>query len=251
LRKKIAGSLPQHVSCEFVVLSVKEEPIMDDTPDDKRTEARPPFTFGVSGHRDMVPESLSELRRHIATVFDRFRLAYPGASYELLSPLAEGADRAAAEVALNCGIKLVVPLPMPQPDYEQDFATPESLREFRRLLAAADSHFEVRGNETGSNLRADRYAAVGDYIARRSHVLILLWDGRENDKVGGTAWVKKRREDLVNVSKSAVNAPPFFGYAGTIHILTPRLANPRHSPIRIIGELPSVPDSQADERSRL
>jgi len=217
--------------------------------DDQRTEAPPRFTFGVSGHRDVVPESLPELRLHIGTVFDRFRSAYSKASYELLSPLAEGADRAAAELALSCGIKLVVPLPMAQSEYERDFTTPESLREFRRLLAAADSHFQV--GKAGSNLRAEKYAAVGEYIARQSHVLILLWDGRDNKKVGGTAWVKQRRDDLVDASKAGGNAPPLFGYAGTIHILTPRLANPEHSPIEIIGELPPLPNSQADERSRL
>ena len=156
--------------------------------DDQRTEVPPRFTFGVSGHRDVVPENLPELRQHIGTVFHRFRSAYPNASHELLSPLAEGADRAAAELALSCGIKLVVPLPMAQPEYEQDFATPESLREFRKLLEAADSHFDVRGNDIGSNHRAEKYAVVGDYIARWSHVLILLWDGRDNEKIGGTAW---------------------------------------------------------------
>src|ERR1051325_1105609 len=96
--------------------------------------AAPPFVFGVSGHRDVPAESLPELREQIRAVFDRFRSAYPGASYELLRPLADGADRAAAEVALGCGIRLIVPLPMAQSDYEQDFTTPESLAEFRRLL---------------------------------------------------------------------------------------------------------------------
>ena len=211
--------------------------------DDQRTEVPPRFTFGVSGHRDVVPENLPELRQHIGTVFHRFRSAYPNASHELLSPLAEGADRAAAELALSCGIKLVVPLPMAQAQYEQDFATPESLREFRKLLEAADSHFDVRGNDTGSNLRAGKYAVVGDYIARRSHVLILLWDGRDNEKIGGTAWVKKRREDWIRASKAGGNAPPLFGYAGTIHIVTPRLANPEPSRIEIIGELPPLPKS--------
>src|SRR6476661_9379002 len=99
-----------------------------------RTGGTPTFVFGVSGHRDALVEDFPELGNRIQTIFDRFRLAHPHAAFELLSPLAEGADRMAAEVALRSGLQLVVPLPMPQADYEQDFATSESLQDFRRLL---------------------------------------------------------------------------------------------------------------------
>lgn len=200
-----------------------------------------PFVFGVSGHRDLRPEDTAELKTQIQLVFDRFRLAYPAASFELLSPLAEGADRIAAEVALHAGIPIVVPMPMAQAEYEKDFGTPESLSEFRRLLGTADSHFEVRDTESGSDRRSEKYAVVGDYIARRSHVLILLWDGQDNEKIGGTAWVKKRREHWVNSTKGGGSAPPIFGYAGTIHIVAPRLTNAdSHPKIEIIGDLPPV-----------
>src|SRR2546423_5982605 len=96
--------------------------------------AKSPFVFGVSGHRDAFAEDFPELQKQIRTVLDRFRLAYPNAAFELLSPLAEGADRLAAEAALRDGIRLVVPMPMAQTEYERDFTTPESLREFRQLL---------------------------------------------------------------------------------------------------------------------
>src|SRR5690349_6509110 len=93
-----------------------------------------PFIFGVSGHRDAFSEDSAELRKQIRTVFDRFRLAYPNATFELLSPLAEGADRLAAEVALRGNIRLVVPMPMAPTEYERDFTTTNSLQDFRRLL---------------------------------------------------------------------------------------------------------------------
>jgi len=197
------------------------------------------FIFGVSGHRDTLGEDSAELRKQIGTVFDRFRLAYPNASFELLSPLAEGADRIAAEVALRAGIRLVVPLPMPQSEYERDFTTAGSLVEFHRLLAAAGSVFEVNSNQTEQ--RANNYAAVGDYIARRSNVLILLWDGRDNSKVGGTAWVKKRRDYWANLSDTTADAPNPYGYAGTIQIVTPRqIAGGDRPTIEIIGDLPAA-----------
>src|SRR6266513_2296304 len=186
------------------------------------------FTFGVSGHRDTLENDSPELQRQIGTVFDRFRLAHPNGSFELLSPLADGADRIAAEVALRSGLRIVVPLPMAQAEYERDFNSTESLHEFRRLLATAASTFEVSSDETG--VRADKYAAVGDYIARRSNVLILLWDGNDHSIVGGTAWVKKRREYWINLSKTTGNVPAPFGYVGTIQAVTPRQADSGHPP---------------------
>jgi hypothetical protein len=210
---------------------------------------KPTFTFGVSGHRDTLEGDSPELQKQIRTVFDRFRLAYPAASFELLSPLADGADRLAAKVAMGAGIQVVVPLPMARAEYERDFTTTESLEEFRRLLALAASTFEV--DSDGSDLRANKYAAVGDYIARRSNVLILLWDGEDNCKVGGTAWVKKRRDYWIDVSQTKGDAPHPFGYAGTIHIVTPRQAATVRPKIEIIGVLPPPGSRQADDRSKL
>ena len=218
-----------------------------------------PFVFGVSGHRDLVRSDLPELRKQLQTVFGHFRAKYPDASFELLSPLAEGADRVAAEVALSCGIGVRVPMPMAQPEYERDFTTPESLGEFRRLLAKAGSQWEVSDDSpkqaslSDSQVRARKYAAVGEFIARKSHVLILLWDGRDNQKVGGTAWVKKRREHWIKVATQKGTAPGAFGYVGTIQVVTPRAtadgtARPR---IEIVGDLPIAGSAQADERSRL
>jgi hypothetical protein len=203
---------------------------------------KPTFTFGVSGHRDTLQDDSSELQKQIGIVFDRFRLAHPTASFELLSPLAEGADRIAAEVALRAGFQIVVPLPMAQAEYERDFTTTESLQEFRRLLALAASVFEVNSDKTAA--RADKYAAVGDYIARRSNVLILLWDGQDNSKVGGTAWVKKRRDYWIDLSKPSGDVPTPFGYVGTIQVVTPRRAGSGYRPkIEIIGDLPQMAQS--------
>lgn len=151
------------------------------------------FVFGVSGHRDLVPADLPEVRRQLREVFGRFMAPRTATTFELLTPLAEGADRVAAHEALAAGIKLVVPLPMPQADYERDFTKAESLAEFRELLGAAASVFEL-ATPAGAD-RPHKYAAVGDYIVEKSDVLILLWDGQDNQKVGGTAWVKKRREN--------------------------------------------------------
>jgi hypothetical protein len=211
-----------------------------------------PLIFGVSGHRDPASADVPQLRDQLQVVFSRFRAAYPKIPFELLSPLAEGADRLAAEVALSCQIKLRVPMPLAQEEYERDFPSAASLGEFRRLLAVAESYWEVPGTSgspesdtksRSAQSRAERYAAMGDLIARRSHVLILLWDGRDNDKIGGTAWVKRRREYWVSAVAELRDLAETLGYDPTLQIVTPRAApnasaqgRPR---VEIIGNLPA------------
>ena len=108
---------------------------------------------------------------------------------------------------------------MPQAEYERDFTTEESLREFRQLLQDAVSTFELSA-PAGAD-RAEKYAAVGDYIAEKSDVMIFLWDGEDNRKVGGTAWVKKRREHWCDGATDKGTG----GGLETIHLRTRRVAS--------------------------
>jgi hypothetical protein len=177
------------------------------------------FIFGVSGHRDLVPADLPELRHRLREIFRRSISSRPNATFQLLTPLAEGADRIAAEEALLLGIKLVVPMPMIQPEYERDFTSADSLGAFRRLLKTADVQFVVTDADSTwqGDDRTQQYAAVGDYIARTSHLLILLWDGKENQKIGGTAWVRMRREHWAHVARESGDTS-----LETIHVPTRR-----------------------------
>lgn len=203
---------------------------------------RIPLVFGVSGHRDLIPADLPKLHEQLRSVFARFSAAYPSTPFQLLTPLAEGADRLAAEVALTADIGLLVPLPMKQKEYERDFAAVESLFEFRRLLGKADSHWEIPAalHPTGKH-RTRQYAEVGDFIARHCHVLILFWDGEDNKKIGGTAWVKKRREHWVNAASDPFPGVVPLVYGPTVQVVTPR-ASGRGRGLRptIIGELPPI-----------
>jgi hypothetical protein len=201
---------------------------------------RLPLVFGVSGHRDLLVADVPQLREHLFQVFARFRAAYPHTPFRLLTPLAEGADRLTADVALASEFELFVPLPMEQREYERDFATAESLAEFRALLAMSECHWEIPVTASPSTeSRTRQYAEVGDFIARHSHVLILLWDGRDNKKVGGTAWVKRRREYWVNAAPDPFRSIVPLGYGPTIQVVTPRASGrlPRPRPATI-GELP-------------
>lgn len=209
-------------------------------PNSRSLSGRLPLIFGVSGHRDLRVADVPQLREQLFRMFARFRAAYPHTPFQLLTPLAEGADRLTAEVALASEIELLVPLPMERKEYERDFTTAESLGEFRALLAMAESHWRNPIPEKPvPEDRTAQYAAVGDFIARSSQILILLWDGTDNRKIGGTAWVKRRRDHWVSAGAEPSRGLNPIGYGPTIQVVTPRASghSPRPRPATI-GELP-------------
>jgi hypothetical protein len=182
-----------------------------------------PLLLGVVGHRRLF-DPPDELRGVVRGLLDGFRSRYASTPIVLLSALAEGADRLVAREALDAGFSLVVPLPMPQEEYEQDFVTPESLAEFRALLSQAVASFVVPAAEP--EILADRstlYANCGAYIARRSFELVALWDGTDSTKTGGTAEIVKFRLEGIPtpyVPEERAYDPSVCG--PVVHVFTPR-----------------------------
>jgi hypothetical protein len=141
-----------------------------------------PMILGVTGHRDLRPQDVDGLRDVVRGVLNGFRERYPSTRLILLSSLAEGADRLVAREALDLGLSLVAPLPFEPHEFEQDFATPESIAEFRELLGRADESFVVPTPPASSaahevDARERGYAACSAFIVRRCVELIALWDG--------------------------------------------------------------------------
>ena len=120
-----------------------------------------------------------------------------------MSPLAEGADRLVAHVALDLDIPLIVPLPMPRDTYVDDFETEESRAEFEELCDKATEVYELpvaEGNTLESirehgKPRNRQYAQLGVFLCAHCHVLLAVWDGKQGDELGGTAQVVKFHHD--------------------------------------------------------
>jgi hypothetical protein len=190
------------------------------------------LVIGVTGHRDIRDKDREQLKNSVRNVFMGLREQYRHTPFILLSPLAEGADRLVAEVALlpEIDARLIAPLPMRKDMYEADFESPNSLAEFNRLLGRADHSFEIplvadeaAVSQPGTE-RNLQYEAVGKYIARESQILIALWDGAETGKVGGTAAIVKfQTEGLPERRACRLSPPELFP---VYHILTPRVSNP-------------------------
>lgn len=184
-----------------------------------------PLILAITGHRNIREQDMAPLENSVRSVFTDFTQSYPSTPLVLLSPLAEGADRLTARVALQCGAQLVVPLPMEQAEYEKDFQSPESLSEFRDLLAKAARVFTLP--TLANQSREDSYAAVGAYIVRESQILVALWDGIEPGRIGGTAQVVKFK--LHGIPEPYAAAPDILDPVDNgpvYHILTPRSSQP-------------------------
>ena len=191
-----------------------------------------PLVFGVTGHRDLREQDIPGLEAKVREVLLEFRRRYPSTPFILLSPLAEGADRLVARVALNAdiGARLVAPLPMPQALYEADFTAPGSLNDFHTLLAKASYSFEIpclvdedAVRHPGQD-RDKQYEKVGKYIARESQTLIALWDGKPSTKVGGTAAIVKFQTEGIGEREDCDLTPPEL--FPVYRIVTPRVSNP-------------------------
>jgi hypothetical protein len=117
--------------------------------------------------------------------------------FRILSPLAEGADRAVAQAVLEYpGAQLDAVLPLAVEDYLEDFATEESKREFRGLLALSSQPVrlrtqriveESRNGGDPTEMRLDAYQLAGQYVVDHCDVLIAIWDGEPARGRGGTA----------------------------------------------------------------
>jgi hypothetical protein len=154
-----------------------------------------PLVIGITGHRDIPEEDRPELKKQIQNIYDDLQAQYLSTPFVLISPLAEGADQIAAEVALEKGMQLVVPLPLPRAEYERGFQVDAAREAFARHLARASVVLEiplVKGNTPDSirvqgPARYRQYFSAGMFVVEHCQILIALWDGTFNDKVGGTS----------------------------------------------------------------
>ncbi len=145
-----------------------------------------PLVIGVTGHR---PERLSEadpehLRARIEEILAM--ITANGDSPAVLSPLAEGADRIVAIVALDAGLQLRCVLPFLRDEYALDFSTTASRVEFHELLSRAQDIVELAGSMQSNDERQSAYAAVGASTVQQSDILLAIWDGHTARGEGGT-----------------------------------------------------------------
>ena len=152
--------------------------------------------IGVTGHRSLSAERSSLLGSKVSQVLQLIEAEHLCHDqecvvvFEVISPLAEGADRLvverAREFAMSADrrrVELVAVLPLAQDDYIMDFERPESRSEFLRLLGSARDVVTLGPFPT----RVEAYMGAGRYVVDGCEVLIAIWDGNSSKARGGTA----------------------------------------------------------------
>ena len=159
------------------------------------------ISVGVTGHRAdaLPPASLPELRSRIrdtllliaesgATLLERERECFSRSPPRMrfVSPIADGADQIAAEVALELGWELQAILPFTRLEYRDSLANHSAREAFDTLLERADCTLELPGEE---NSELDAYVMTGRATVAHCDLLIAVWDGRPPRGRGGTGEV--------------------------------------------------------------
>ncbi len=141
---------------------------------------------GVVGVRRLDPANAGHLRLEIdkllrdvdnqATLDGEETLP----AMEIVSCLAEGAERLVTDWAIKAGYQLTCVLPFRQATYEEDFAGTGSIATFRALLERAEGQVLELDGSRAEEARA--YKAACRLVVRNSDLIIAIWDGR----AGGT-----------------------------------------------------------------
>jgi hypothetical protein len=170
------------------------------------TSAAPPrlplvLSVGVTGHRsDALPAdgdgALGERLRGALQMVAEALLALPlgdqriftadPARLQFLSPLADGADQFAAEIALELGYALHAVLPFSRDDYRAVLTVNGGLARFDVLLERSECVIELPGDPADD---FDAYVMTGRATVAHCDLLVAVWDGLSPRGRGGTAEV--------------------------------------------------------------
>jgi hypothetical protein len=153
-----------------------------------------PLVVAVTGHRDLVRAEEEGIRQRVEEFFDELLRSFPERRLQVMSPLAEGADRIAARVALEKGLEVISPFPMERSEYRKDFETAASQAEFDSLCSQAHEILELPGDVDN---RDRAYARLGVFLTAHCHILLAIWDGKPGTALGGTAQVVRFHHDSV------------------------------------------------------
>lgn len=183
-----------------------------------------PFVLavGITGHRKdaLPPESLLTIHERLRTVLETLsetavrvhaanRDYFSDAEPQLLfvSPLADGADQIAAEIALQSGFELHAILPFKRDDYRLDL--PDDARSsFDDLLNRSSCVLELPGD---ARAQLEAYVMAGRSTMAHSDILVSVWDGLPARGRGGTGEVVNLAiaagTPLIHVSPVAAEEP--------------------------------------------
>jgi hypothetical protein len=156
------------------------------------------LTVGITGHRALAAEDAAALHDALAALLARLaaKVAALASLHDdlfaacppmlaLISPLADGADQIAAELALDQGWTLRAMLPFALADYAGDFDGVGRTR-LDALIARADAVWTAPTMRNAGISGGDGYALAGQATVAHADLLVAAWDGAPARGSGGT-----------------------------------------------------------------
>ena len=159
------------------------------------------LSVGVTGHRaevleegdverlrDCVRETLMKLgsAAHALLKRERGHFAPNPPQLHFVSPIADGADQIAAELALELGWELQAVLPLSREVYRASLANEGARQRFDALCGKASCVLELPGTAPDD---VEGYVMAGRATVAHCDILIAVWDGLPPRGRGGTAEV--------------------------------------------------------------
>jgi hypothetical protein len=159
------------------------------------------LSVGVTGHRTdlLAEEDVERLRKRVRETLllieeggralrerERDCFADIPPVLRFVSPIADGADQIAAELALELGWELQVVLPFTHDTYRASLSGDGSRERFDTLLGKATCLLELPGDPDDA---LDAYIMTGRATVSHCDVLIAVWDGKPPRGRGGTGEV--------------------------------------------------------------
>jgi hypothetical protein len=193
-----------------------------------------PVIIGVTGHRDIAPKVAARVRLAVRLLLMDWHKRY-GRALHVMTALADGADQLVAAEALKQHIPIIVTLPMRLDVYRSTLRCPDALS---RYLDRAELTIVLPDVQAASALtwHERQYEQLGVFLARRSHLLLALWDGEPtpNGRAGTAAVARMRLEgDQVGLSflgtPTVLDDEPLLTMTNRgplLHIRTPRRSDP-------------------------
>ena len=186
-------------------MNAPSAPIVQATGREEARSAPPrvPFVLsvGITGHRaevleegdvellrERIRETLIEIEEAGRALLEREQDCFAASPAQLrfVSPIADGADQIAAELALELGWELQVVLPFERSVYRASLANEPSRLCFDELIERSSCLLELPGDLKDS---LDAYIMTGRATVSHCDVLIAVWDGKPPRGRGGTGEV--------------------------------------------------------------
>jgi hypothetical protein len=142
----------------------------------------------VDALRQRIRDTLKMVEAAGTALFERERERFAAAPprMRLVSPIADGADQIAADMALELGWELQVVMPFSRDYYRTTLGNEPAQERFDELLSHAARILELPGSP---DREPESYAMAGRATVAHSDLLVALWDGLKARGRGGTGEV--------------------------------------------------------------